>query len=106
VISGLANLSTLPARVVALGVFVQLDPGSSDAVVAMLTLAMRRRVARKRISGRRASTSLNMERSRTKHATPTAIGILVPVQIQPLWVVAKAILAPVDVRRRILLPQV
>jgi hypothetical protein len=83
------------------GMFAQLDPGSSDAVVAMLTHAMRRRVAHKRTLDRRASTLLNMEHFRTKLAAPTAIGTLVLEPTQLSWAVAKAILAPVDVRRKI-----
>jgi hypothetical protein len=106
VISGLANLSTLLARMAASGMFAQLVPDSSDAVVALSTHAMRRRVAHKRTSGRRASTSLNMAHFRTKLAAPTAIGILVLERTQLSWAVAKATLAPVDARRKILVPQV
>lgn len=47
-----------------------------------------------------------MAHFRTKLAAPTAIGILVLERTQLSWAVAKATLAPVDARRKILVPQV
>jgi hypothetical protein len=106
VICGLANLSTLLARMVDPGMFARLVPDSLDVVVAVSTHAVRRRVAHKRTSSRRASTSPSMARFRTKLAAPTAIGTLVLEQIQLSWVAVRAILARADVRRRISVPQV